>query len=108
MKDLDGFLRRELDFYIKNEVMRLDDIENESSPRMEQYLSKIKVIRNIADKIIQFLAQIENYQKEDLGEKEVRCETNYCITIDRVPEELYAEKYYKMKNNVMNGSTYSK
>ncbi len=28
-KDLRGFLRRELDFYIKNEVMRLDDIEDE-------------------------------------------------------------------------------
>jgi adenine-specific DNA-methyltransferase len=31
-KDLGGFLRRELDFYIKNEVMHLDDIENESAP----------------------------------------------------------------------------
>jgi adenine-specific DNA-methyltransferase len=40
-KDLGGFLRRELDFYIKNEVMHLDDVENESAPRVEQYLSKI-------------------------------------------------------------------
>ena len=31
-KDLGGFLRRELDFYIKNEVMYLDDVENESAP----------------------------------------------------------------------------
>jgi adenine-specific DNA-methyltransferase len=43
-KDLGGFLRRELDFYIKNEVMHLDDVENETAPRVEQYLSKIKVI----------------------------------------------------------------
>ena len=35
-KDLGGFLRRELDFYIKNEVMHLDDVENESAPRVEQ------------------------------------------------------------------------
>ncbi|HPA96191.1 MAG TPA: site-specific DNA-methyltransferase, partial [Thermoanaerobaculia bacterium] len=54
-KDLGGFLRRELDFYIKNEVMHLDDVENESAPRVEQYLSKIKVIRRIAGKIITFL-----------------------------------------------------
>ncbi len=27
-KDLGGFLRRELDFYIKNEVMHLDDVQN--------------------------------------------------------------------------------
>jgi adenine-specific DNA-methyltransferase len=26
-KDLGGFLRRELDFYIKNEVMHLDDVQ---------------------------------------------------------------------------------
>ena len=39
-KDLGGFLRRELDFYVKNEVMRLDDIEHESAPRVEEWLSK--------------------------------------------------------------------
>ena len=53
-KDLGVFLHRELDFYIKNEVMHLDDVENETSPRVEQYLSKIKVIRKIAGKIIDF------------------------------------------------------
>ena len=63
-KDLGGFLRRELDFYIKNEVMHLDDVENESVPRVEQYLSKIKVIRKIAGKIIDFLAQLEDFQKK--------------------------------------------
>src|SRR5690606_1328541 len=63
-KDLGGFLRRELDFYIKNEIMQLDDIENESAPKVEQYLSKIKVIRKIAHKIIDFLAQLEDFQKK--------------------------------------------
>ena len=44
-KDLGGFLRRELDFYIKNEVMHLDDIEKRNPrPEVEQYLSQIKVI----------------------------------------------------------------
>ena len=90
-KDLGGFLRRELDFYIKNEVMHLDDVENESVPRVEQYLSKIKVIRRIAHKIIDFLAQIENFQKTLWLKKKFVTETNYCITLDRVPEELYEE-----------------
>ena len=31
-KDLGRFLRRELDFYVKNEVLHLDDIEHESAP----------------------------------------------------------------------------
>jgi adenine-specific DNA-methyltransferase len=90
-KDLDGFLRRELDFYIKNEVMYLDDIESETAPRVEQYLSKIKAIRRIAHKIIDFLAQIENFQKKLWLKKKFVVETQYCVTLDRVPEELYPE-----------------
>jgi adenine-specific DNA-methyltransferase len=88
---LGGFLRRELDFYIKNEVMHLDDIENETAPRVEQYLSKIKAIRRIAHKIIDFLAQIENFQKKLWLKKKFVVETQYCVTLDRVPEELYPE-----------------
>jgi adenine-specific DNA-methyltransferase len=90
-KNLGGFLRRELDFYIKNEVMHLDDIEHESAPKVEQYLSQIKVIRSIAHKIIQFLEQLENFQKKLWLKKKFVIETNYCITLDRVPEELYPE-----------------
>ena len=90
-KDLGGFLRRELDFYIKNEVMHLDDIEHDTVPRVEQYLSKIKVIRRIAHKIIQFLEQLENFQKKLWLKKKFVVETNYCITLDRVSEELYPE-----------------
>ncbi len=90
-KDLGPFLRRELDFYIKNEVMHLDDVENESAPRVEQYLSKIKVIRKIAGKIIDFLAQLEDFQKKLWLKKKFVVETQYCITLDRIPEEFYAE-----------------
>lgn len=90
-KDLGGFLRRELDFYIKNEVMHLDDVENESAARVEQYLSKIKVIRRIAGKIIAFLAQLEDFQKKLWLKKKLVVEAYYCITLDRVPEGLYTE-----------------
>jgi adenine-specific DNA-methyltransferase len=90
-KDLGGFLRRELDFFIKNEVMHLDDIEHESAPKVEQYLSQIRVIRAIAHKIIAFLEQLENFQKKLWLKKKFVVETNYCITLDRVPEELYPE-----------------
>ena len=90
-KDLGGFLRRELDFFVKNEVMHLDDIEEETAPRVEQYLSQIKVLRFIAHKIIRFLEQLENFQKKLWLKKKFVVETNYCITLDRVPEELYPE-----------------
>ncbi len=90
-KDLGTFLKRELDFYIKNEVMHLDDIENADVPAVESYLSKIKVIRKIATKLINFLAQLEDFQKKLWLKKKFVVETNYCITLDRIPESLYPE-----------------
>lgn len=90
-KDLDTFLRRELDFYIKNEVMYLDDVENESILRVERYLSKIKVLRMIAGKIIDFLVQIEEFQKKLWLKKKFVIETHYCITLGCIPEEFYLE-----------------
>ena len=83
-KDLGGFLSRELDFYIKNEVMRLDDIESADAPRVEQYLSRIKVLRQIAGKLIDFLAQLEDFQKKLWLKKKFVVETHYCITLDRI------------------------
>jgi adenine-specific DNA-methyltransferase len=90
-KDLGGFLRRELDFYIKNEVMHLDDVESETAPRVEQYLSKIKVVRRIAGKIIDFLAQLEDFQKKLWLKKKFVVETSWCIRLGVIPEEFYAE-----------------
>jgi len=90
-KDLGGFMRRELDFYIKNEIMRLDDIESADVPRVDFYLSKIKVLRKISHHLIDFLAQLEAFQKKLWLKKKFVVETNYCITLDRVPESFYPE-----------------
>jgi len=91
-KDLRGFLKRELDFYIKNEVMHLDDIQNiETFHSIEHRLRMIQVLREVAHDIISFLSQIENFQKKLWLKKKFVVETNYCITLDRVPEELYSE-----------------
>jgi len=90
-KNLGDFLRRELDFYIKNEIMHLDDIENESELRVEQYLSKIKVVRKIAHKLIDFLAQLEDFQRTLWLKKKFVVETSYCVALSRIPEEFYSE-----------------
>ena len=90
-KDLGGFLRRELDFYIKNEVLFLDDIDDASFQITETHLRKIKVIRSIAHMLIRMLAQLEDFQKKLWLKKKFVVETHYCMTLDRVPEELYGE-----------------
>lgn len=90
-KDIGAFLRRELDFFIKNEVMHLDDIESASALRVEQYLSRIKVLRSIAHKVIDFVAQLENFQKKLWLKKRFVIETRYCIRLGQISEDFYSE-----------------
>ena len=90
-KDLGGFLSRELDFYIKNEVLYIDDINTENPAFFTAQLSKIKALKTVASKIITFLAQIEDFQKKLWLKKKFVISTNYCITLDHIPEEYYAE-----------------
>ncbi|MBC7907093.1 MAG: site-specific DNA-methyltransferase [Rhodospirillaceae bacterium] len=90
-KDLGGFLRRELDFYVKNEVLHLDDMDNASAAIAEQQISLIRAIRHVAHRIIDFLAALEDFQKALWLKKKFVVETSWCVTLDRIPEQLYPE-----------------
>lgn len=90
-KDLGGFLSRELDFYIKNEILVIDDIDARTPDEFLKHLTVIKAIKMVGMKLITFLASLENYQKRLWLKKKFVVESNYCITLDRVPESLYAE-----------------
>lgn len=87
-KDLGGFLRRELDFYIKNEVLVVDDL---TSAKLPAQLAVIKAIEEVGNKIITFLAQLEDFQKKLWQKKKFVVGCDYCITLDRVPEDMYPE-----------------
>ncbi len=87
-KDLGGFLSRELDFYIKNEVLHIDDLDPQ---HINSQLSVVKAIKQVGQKIIQMLAQLENFQKKLWLKKKFVVQSDYCITLDRVPEKLYPE-----------------
>lgn len=90
-KDLRGFLRREMDFYIKNEIMNLDDIENSDVAAVKNYLVLLKVFRRIAGKLIDFLGQLEDFQKKLWLKKKFVVQCDCCITLDRVPKTFYPE-----------------
>lgn len=90
-KDLHGFLSRELDFYIKNEILFIDDINAKNDNEFLQYLTVIKAVKAIGGKIIEFLSSLENFQKKLWLKKKFVVESNYCITLDRIPEEFYEE-----------------
>lgn len=89
-KDLGTFLRRELDFYIKNEVMNLDDIQDVTAfAAVEKNLVMIQTLRAIAQDLITFLASIEDFQKKLWLKKKFVVSSHWCVTLDRVPEALY-------------------
>ena len=90
-KDLGGFLRRELDLYLKTDVLNLDDLAAGDTTRLQRALARTRAVRHVADKIITFLAQIEDFQKQLWLKKKFVLETQYCVTLDRVPETLYPE-----------------
>jgi adenine-specific DNA-methyltransferase len=90
-KDLKGFLERELDFYLKNEVLNLDELDAGGEARSESWFQILRAIKGIGRKIIAFVAQIENFQKRLFEKKKFVTEVQYCVTLDRVPEALYPE-----------------
>ena len=85
-KDLGGFLSRELDFYIKNEVLHIDDLDPQ---HINSQLNVVRAIKQVGQKIIQMLAQLENFQRKLWLKKKFVVQCDYCITLDRVPKKLY-------------------
>ncbi len=91
-KDLGGFLRRELDSYLKSEVISIDNLELADDPIVFiRNLAQLKAIKKVGGKIIDFLAQLGDFQKQLWLKKKFVLETQYCVTLDKVPESLYAE-----------------
>ena len=90
-KDLRGFLLRELDFYLKNEVINLDEISAAGEVAAKGWFQQMGLMKNVGGKIIDFLAQIEDFQKMLWEKKKFVVDTQYCVTLDNVPAELHAE-----------------
>ena len=86
-KNLCKFLNQELDFYIKNEVMNLDNIQDSTNfSHIEQNLQTIKTLKIVAKEIIAFLAQLEDFQKKLWLKKKFVAGCHYLITLDHLNE----------------------
>ncbi|HHH41572.1 MAG TPA: site-specific DNA-methyltransferase [Chloroflexi bacterium] len=90
-KDLKGFLSRELDFYLKNEVLNLNEMEAAGEDLAEGWFQLMRLIKRVGNHIIDFLAHIEGFQKMLWEKKKFVTETFYCITVGNIPEEFYPE-----------------
>ncbi len=93
-KNLKKFLSEQLDYFIKSEVISLETLERERS--LDRHITRARVVREIGEKIIDFLAQIEDFQKKLWEKKKFVLKTHYVITTDRIPEEFH-QKILKNK-----------
>ena len=90
-KDLGGFLRRELDLYLNTDVLNFEDLDRGDAVRLDRALARVKAVRHVGRKLIDFLAQLEDFQKRLWLKKKFVLETHWCVTLDRVPEALHPE-----------------
>lgn len=91
-KDLKTFLEHELDFFIKNEVIYLQDLYSASNyNHLEMQIKIASIINAIGKEIITFLSQLEEFQKSLYLKKKFIVDSNYCITLDKIDEKYYKE-----------------
>ncbi len=90
-KGLAEFLSRELDFYLKSEVLNLDEMAVAGENTAEGWFQMVRVIKSVGNQVIAFLAQMENFQKMLWEKRKFVMETQYCIALGSVDEGFYLD-----------------
>ena len=90
-QDLSGFLSRELDFYLKNEVVNLEEMVSAGEELSEGWFQRMRLVKRVGSHIIEFLVQIEEFQKMLWEKRKFVTETFYCITVGSITQDFYGE-----------------
>ena len=72
-------------------MLNLDEMEAAGEDRAEGWFQIMRLIRRVGGRIIEFLAQIEDFQKMLWEKRKFITETFYCITVGNIPEKFYPE-----------------
>jgi adenine-specific DNA-methyltransferase len=72
---------------VKDQVLHLGDLEGD----LEGKRRTLRVIRQLAEEVIAFLAQIEDVQKRLFEKKKFVLRTDYLVPIKEVPREMWKE-----------------
>jgi adenine-specific DNA-methyltransferase len=83
-KDLAGFLTKQLDYYIKSDVLDFS-VEN---------ISRAKVVKDVGEEIIRLLSKFEDFQKQLWERRRFVVMTEYVITLDRI-KAWTDERFYE-------------
>ena len=87
-RDLRAFLGRELDYYLRSEVLGLRSLVAGGEARADAWLDKVRIIREVGTNVIDFLAQIEGFQKMLWEKRKFVVDVEYCVAVGLVPDEL--------------------
>jgi adenine-specific DNA-methyltransferase len=90
-KDLRRFLLGELDYFLKSVVLNLDNLLAAGEQRAEPNFRLLEAVKRLGTEIVDFVSQLEDFQKALFEKKKFVLETNYCVSLDRVPETLLPE-----------------
>ena len=90
-KDLAEFLSRELDFYLKSEVLNLDEMTAAGEGVAAGWFQELKLIKFVGNQVTEFLAQMENFQKMLWEKCKFVTETQYCITLGSIDVTFYSD-----------------
>ena len=83
-RNLRAFLRRELDFFLKNETINADELAENTIA--QNRIAAFRAVRNVARQVIDMLAQWEDFQKALWEKKKFILQTDYCATLGRIPK----------------------
>ena len=86
-KNLAGFLREELDFYVKDQVVHAADLEGDFEGKRRM----LRALRQLAGQIIAFLHQIEEVQRRLFEKRKFVLRTDYLCPVQKVPRAMWKE-----------------
>jgi adenine-specific DNA-methyltransferase len=98
-KDLGGFLRREFDYYLKAEVLHLEDINFDDLLHARRAAARLRTTRAIGQKVIAFLDQLEGFQRRLFLKRKFILQSDYCLTLDKLPADRRGEFYAEILAN---------
>ncbi len=84
-KNVGAFLRQELEFFIRDQVVHEADLEGDFEAKRQM----LRVLRKLADTVITFLAQIEDAQKRLFEKNKFVLRTDYLVPVQNVPRALW-------------------
>ena len=67
----------------------MDEMEVAGEERAEGWFETMRVIKSVGGRIIEFLDQIENFQKMLWEKRKFITETQYCIAVGCIDESFY-------------------